>query len=76
MVSAKRSYSSADVIRIRRENIRRFKKGFDAKVYALQKGRLSAEEFAAGMQSMFAWLAFADSYQVRKEILSSRADVV
>jgi RNA-directed DNA polymerase len=64
------------MIRIRKENIRRFKKGFDARVFALQKGRLSEEDFAAGMQSMFAWLAFADSYQVRKEILASRAGVV
>lgn len=65
-----------EMIRIRKENIRRFKKGFAARLYALQKGRISEEEFAAGMQSTFAWLAFADSYQVRNGILASRADVV
>jgi RNA-directed DNA polymerase len=64
------------MIRIRTENVRRFKKGFAARICAFRNGRISEGEFAARAQSMFAWLAFADSYQVRKEILATRADVV
>lgn len=64
------------LIRIKKENIVRFKRGFDARVSAFQRGQISEDKLAAGIQSMFAWLSFADSYQVRKDILAWRADVV
>jgi len=52
-----------EMLRIKRENIKRFQKGFDAKVAAWQKGRISEEDLAASVQSMYAYLGFANNYQ-------------
>jgi len=61
--------------RIKRENLKRIRERLNQRKYELEAGVITEEKFVMSVRSMFEYVRFADSFNLRGSYLANRADV-